>query len=123
AMRVNAGAGWLNCSVRGPEAGRGAPEFDLSGGQLVAEMRVKAGEKCTAIRRALVPAALADQVAEAARARLSTVVVGNPAEEGVRMGALASLEQREEVRRSVKALLSARRIVSGDPHHVDVVRA
>ena len=49
--------------------------------------------------------------------------MGNPAEEGVRMGALAGLEQREEVRRSVKALLSAGRIVSGDPDHVDVVGA
>ena len=84
-------------------------------------MTVKAGQKCTAIRRALVPAALADQVTEAARDRLAKVVVGNPAEEGVRMGALAGLEQREEVRRSVKALLSAGRIVSGDPDHVDVV--
>jgi len=81
------------------------------------------GQKCTAIRRALVPAALADQVAEAARDRLATVVVGNPAEEGVQMGALAGLEQREEVRRSVKALLSAGRIVSGDPDRVDVVGA
>ena len=73
--------------------------------QLVTEMTVKAGQKCTAIRRAFVPAALAGQVAEAVRDRLAKVVVGSPAEESVRMGALASLEQREEVRRSVKALL------------------
>ncbi len=84
--------------------------------QLVTEMTVKAGQKCTAIRRAFVPAAVADQVARGGRAtELATVVVGNPAAEGVRMGALASLEQREEVRRSVKALLSAGRLVSGDP--------
>jgi oxepin-CoA hydrolase/3-oxo-5,6-dehydrosuberyl-CoA semialdehyde dehydrogenase len=62
-------------------------------------------------------------VAEAARDRLAKIVVGNPADESVRMGALAGLEQREEVRRSVKALLSAGRIVSGDPDHVDVVGA
>ena len=74
-----------------PEAGPGTPEFDLYVRQLVTEMTVKAGQKCTAIRRALVPAALADQVAEAARDRLAKVVVGNPAEEGVRMGALAGL--------------------------------
>ena len=122
-IRFNAEADSLNCSVLGPEAGPGTPEFDLYVRQLVAEMTVKAGQKCTAIRRALVPAALADQVAEAARDRLAKVVVGNPAEEGVRMGALASLEQREEVRRSVKALLPAGRIVSGDPDHVDVVGA
>ena len=122
-IRFNAEADSLNCSILGPEAGPGTPEFDLYVRQLVTEMTVKAGQKCTAIRRALVPAALADQVAEAARDRLATVVVGNPAEEGVRMGALAGLEQREEVRRSVKALLSAGRIVSGDPDHVDVVGA
>jgi oxepin-CoA hydrolase / 3-oxo-5,6-dehydrosuberyl-CoA semialdehyde dehydrogenase len=122
-IRFNAEADSLNCSILGPEAGPGTPEFDLYIGQLVTEMTVKAGQKCTAIRRALVPAALADQVAEAARDRLAKVVVGNPAEEGVRMGALAGLEQREEVRRSVKALLSAGRIVSGDPDHVDVVGA
>ena len=122
-VRFNAEADSLNCSILGPEAGPGTPEFDLYVRQLVTEMTVKAGQKCTAIRRALVPAALADQVAEAARERLATVVVGNPAEEGVRMGALAGLEQREEVRRSVKALLSAGRIVSGDPDHVEVVGA
>src|SRR5271157_4914149 len=122
-IRFNAEADSLNCSALGPEAGPGTPEFDLYVRQLVTEMTVKAGQKCTAIRRALVPAALAEQVAEAARDRLAKVVVGNPAEEGVRMGALAGLEQREEVRRSVKALLSAGRIVSGDPDHVDVVGA
>ena len=122
-IRFNAEADSLNCSILGPEAGPGTPEFDLYVRQLVTEMTVKAGKKCTAIRRALVPAALADQVAEAASDRLAKVVVGNPAEESVRMGALAGLEQREEVRRSVKALLSAGRIVSGDPDHVDVVGA
>ena len=122
-VRFNAEADSLNCSVLGPEAGPGTPEFDLYVGQLVTEMTVKAGQKCTAIRRALVPATLADQVAEAVRERLAGIVVGNPAAEGVQMGALASLEQREEVRRSVKDLLAAARIVSGDPSHVDVTGA
>ena len=122
-VRFNAEADSLNCSVLGPEAGSGTPEFDLYVRQLVSEMTVKAGQKCTAIRRALVPAALAGQVAEAVRDRLAQVVVGDPADESVRMGPLAGLEQREEVRRSVKALLSAGRIVSGDQDHVDVVGA
>ncbi len=122
-VRFNAEADSLNCSVLGPDAGPGTPEFDLYVGQLVTEMTVKAGQKCTAIRRALVPAALAGQVAEAVRDRLAQVVVGNPADKSVQMGALAGLEQREEVRRGVKALLSAGRIVSGDPDHVDVVGA
>ena len=85
-VRFNAEADSLNCSILGPEAGPGTPEFDLYVRQLVTEMTVKAGQKCTAIRRALVPAALADQVAEAARDRLAKVVVGNPAEEGVADG-------------------------------------
>ncbi|HEY2266269.1 MAG TPA: phenylacetic acid degradation bifunctional protein PaaZ [Streptosporangiaceae bacterium] len=122
-VRFNAEADSLNCSVLGPDAGPGTPEFDLYVGQLVTEMTVKAGQKCTAIRRALVPAALADQVTEAVRERLAQVVVGSPAAEGVQMGALAGLEQREEVRRSVKALLAAARIVSGNPGHVDVTGA
>ena len=121
--RFNAEADSLNCSVLGPDAVAGTGEFDLYVEQLVSEMTVKAGQKCTAIRRAFVPAAVADQVAEAVRSRLATVVVGSPASESVQMGALASLEQREEVRRSVKALLSAGRLVSGNPDHVDVVGA
>jgi len=122
-VRFNAEADSLNCSILGPDAQAGTPEFDLYVGQLVTEMTVKAGQKCTAIRRALVPAGLADQVAEAVRDQLAAVVVGAPGEEGVQMGALASLEQREEVRRSVKALLAAGRLVFGDPDHVDVVGA
>ena len=122
-VRFNAEADSLNCSILGPDAQAGTPEFDLYVGQLVTEMTVKAGQKCTAIRRAFVPVGLADQVAEAVRDQLAAVVVGAPAEEGVQMGALASLEQREEVRRSVKALLAAGRLVFGDPDHVDVVGA
>jgi oxepin-CoA hydrolase/3-oxo-5,6-dehydrosuberyl-CoA semialdehyde dehydrogenase len=91
--------------------------------QLVTEMTVKAGQKCTAIRRAFVPAELIDDVAQAASARLAKVTVGNPSSEGVRMGALASLEQREEVRRSLKALLNSASVVFGDPERVDVVDA
>jgi oxepin-CoA hydrolase / 3-oxo-5,6-dehydrosuberyl-CoA semialdehyde dehydrogenase len=121
--RFNAEADSLNCSILGPDAQPGTPEFGLYIRQLVTEMTVKAGQKCTAIRRAFVPAALADQVVEAAREQLAAVVVGNPAQDGVEMGALASLEQREEVRRSVKALLTAGRLAFGDPDHVEVVGA
>ncbi|WUI03451.1 phenylacetic acid degradation bifunctional protein PaaZ [Spirillospora sp. NBC_00431] len=123
AVRFNAEADSLNCSILGPDAAPGTREFDLYVKQLVAEMTVKAGQKCTAIRRALVPAALLGDVAEAARERLSKVTVGNPADPEVRMGALAGLDQREEVRRSLKALLDAGRAVFGDPGHVDVVGA
>lgn len=123
AVRFNAEADSLNCSILGPDATPGTPEFDLYVSQLVTEMTVKAGQKCTAIRRAFVPAELLDDVAQAVSERLAKVTVGNPADPEVRMGALASLEQREEVRRSLKALQDAGRIVFGDPDHVDVVDA
>jgi oxepin-CoA hydrolase / 3-oxo-5,6-dehydrosuberyl-CoA semialdehyde dehydrogenase len=122
-VRFNAEADSLNCSILGPDAVPGSPEFDLYVRQLVTEMTVKAGQKCTAIRRAFVPAGLADAVAGAVAERLAVVVVGSPAEPTVQMGALASLEQREEVRRSVKGLLGAARLAFGDPEHVDVVGA
>jgi oxepin-CoA hydrolase / 3-oxo-5,6-dehydrosuberyl-CoA semialdehyde dehydrogenase len=122
-VRFNAEADSLNCSILGPDAGPGSPEFDLYVTQLVTEMTVKAGQKCTAIRRAFVPAGLTDAVTDAVTERLAGVVVGSPAEPDVRMGALASLEQREEVRRSVKGLLGAARLVFGDPEHVQVVGA
>jgi len=123
AVRFNAEADSLNCSILGPDAGPGTAEFDLYVRQLVTEMTVKAGQKCTAIRRAFVPAEVADAVTEAVAAELATVVVGNPADPAVRMGALASLDQREEVRRSVKGLLAAGRLAYGDPDHVDVAGA
>jgi oxepin-CoA hydrolase/3-oxo-5,6-dehydrosuberyl-CoA semialdehyde dehydrogenase len=119
-VRFNAEADSLNCSILGPDATPDTPEFDLYVKQLVTEMTVKAGQKCTAIRRAFVPGSLKDAVTEAAIARLAKVTVGNPTQNGVRMGALASQEQREEVRRSVKGLLAAARLVYGDPEHVEV---
>src|SRR3712207_5183131 len=112
-VRFNAEADSLNCSVLGPDAAPGTPEFDLFVKQLVAEMTVKAGQKCTAIRRALVPRALADDVVAATRERLARVVVGAPGAEGVTMGALASLEQRQQVLRSLEALRGVARIVAG----------
>jgi oxepin-CoA hydrolase/3-oxo-5,6-dehydrosuberyl-CoA semialdehyde dehydrogenase len=122
-VRFNAEADSLNMSVLGPDAAAGSPGFERYVRQLVTEMTVKAGQKCTAIRRAFVPASRVDEVAEAVREQLAKVVVGNPAEASVRMGALASLDQREEVRRSLKALEDAATIVYGDAERVDVVGA
>jgi len=115
-VRFSAEADSLNLSALGPDAVPGTAEFDLFVKGLVAEMTVKAGQKCTAIRRAFVPAGQVDAVVEAVTARLAKTTVGP---EG-RMGALASLDQREEVRRSVEALADAGRIVFGDPEKVEV---
>ncbi len=86
-------------------------------------MTVKAGQKCTAIRRAFVPRAILSDVADAVGERLAQVTVGNPASPEVRMGALASLGQRDEVRRSLKALLAAGSLAFGDPERVSTLDA
>ena len=111
----------LNCSVLGPDVTSSDPEFDLFVKGVVTEMTVKAGQKCTAIRRVIVPAGIAGEVTEAISARLAKVTVGNPADESVRMGALASLGQRDEVRKAVQALRGSAEVVFGDPDRVDVV--
>ena len=113
----------LNCSVLGPDATPDSPEFDLFVKGVVTEMTVKAGQKCTAIRRAIVPEALVEPVLDAVTARLDRVVVGNPRHDDVRMGALASLAQREEVRKAVQALRASCDLVHGDPDRVDLVDA
>jgi oxepin-CoA hydrolase/3-oxo-5,6-dehydrosuberyl-CoA semialdehyde dehydrogenase len=120
-VRFNAEADSLNCSVLGPDATPDTPEFGLFVEQLVTEMTVKAGQKCTAIRRAFVPRELMDDVVEATRAKLADVVVGAPGAAGVTMGALASLDQRQEVLRAVKALRGVAELVT--PEDVDVVGA
>lgn len=122
-VHFTAEADSLNASILGPDIAPDDPEFDLYVKQLVTEMTVKAGQKCTAIRRAFVPSSLVDAVVDAAGARLAKVVVGNPAAENVRMGALASIEQRDEVLKSIRGLTKSAKIVFGDPDHVDLVDA
>lgn len=105
----------LNASILGPDAGPGTPEFDLFIKEVAREMTVKAGQKCTAIRRAMAPAEHIDAVEEALRQRLAKVRIGDPREEGVTMGALASRSQLESVRGAVAELAKSARIVVGDP--------
>lgn len=98
----------INASVLGTDATAGTPEFDAYVRQLVAEMTSKAGQKCTAIRRAIVPAASVDAVVDAVRARIAErVVVGDPRAEGVTMGPLASTAQRDNVLAQVAKLQTA----------------
>ncbi|TYB47835.1 phenylacetic acid degradation bifunctional protein PaaZ [Actinomadura chibensis] len=122
-VRLGVEADSLNCSVLGPDVGRDDPEFDLFVKGVVTEMTVKAGQKCTAIRRVIVPDAMADAVIEAIGARLAAITVGDPREEGVRMGPLASLGQREEVRKAVQALRASADVVFGAPDTVEVAGA
>jgi oxepin-CoA hydrolase/3-oxo-5,6-dehydrosuberyl-CoA semialdehyde dehydrogenase len=113
----------LNATVLGPDCTPDTPEFDLFIKEVVREMTVKAGQKCTAIRRAFVPAALLDAAEEALKARLSKVKVGDPRVEGVTMGALVSQAQRRDVREKVAELAREARIVFGDPDTVEVTGA
>lgn len=122
-VRLGVEADSLNCSILGPDVTAADPEFDLFVKGVVTEMTVKAGQKCTAIRRAIVPEAMADAVVEAITARLARITVGNPASEDVRMGAMASLCQRDEVRKAIESLQAGADIVYGDPASVDVVDA
>jgi oxepin-CoA hydrolase/3-oxo-5,6-dehydrosuberyl-CoA semialdehyde dehydrogenase len=97
----------INASVLGPDAVEGTPEFDAYIKQLMAEITVKAGQKCTAIRRAIVPTASVDAVVGALRDRIAErVVIGDPRNETVTMGPLVSTEQRDEVLRQVAKLVA-----------------
>jgi oxepin-CoA hydrolase/3-oxo-5,6-dehydrosuberyl-CoA semialdehyde dehydrogenase len=105
----------LNASILGPDAAPGTPEFDLFVKEVAREMTVKAGQKCTAIRRGMAPAEYLDAVEEALGQRLARVKIGDPREEGVQMGALASRDQLADVRAKVAELAKSARIVAGDP--------
>src|SRR3954464_8673103 len=106
----------LNASILGPDAGPGTPEFDLFVREVAREMTVKAGQKCTAIRRAMAPAHYLDAVEAALSERLAKVRIGDPRDEGVQMGPLASQAQLRSVREGVAELSKSARIVAGDPN-------
>jgi oxepin-CoA hydrolase/3-oxo-5,6-dehydrosuberyl-CoA semialdehyde dehydrogenase len=104
----------LNASILGPDAGPGTPEFDLFVAEVVNEMTVKAGQKCTAIRRGICPAEHLDAVEAAIAEKLAAFTVGDPRDKASTMGALVSRDQRDNVRAQVDKLVTAgARIVSG----------
>jgi oxepin-CoA hydrolase/3-oxo-5,6-dehydrosuberyl-CoA semialdehyde dehydrogenase len=111
----------LNSSILGADATAGTPEFDLYVKEVAREMTVKAGQKCTAIRKALVPADRLDDVANALKQALAKVTVGDPRTEGVRMGPVVSLAQRREVLSRIDALRREADLVTGDPTGVSPV--
>lgn len=113
----------LNATILGKKAVPGTVEFDLFVKETVKEITIKAGQKCTAVRRIFVPEELIDDVQKAVAARLSSVVIGDPSTEGVRMGSLASQGQVQAVRESVEALAKSQQIVYGDLDRFDVVGA
>ncbi len=123
AVRFIAERDSLNAAVLGPDAVAGTPEFELFVKEVVREMTAKAGQKCTAIRRAIVPRASYDAAALAISAKLRDIVVGDPRLDSVRMGPLVSRAQRDDVRARVAELREEATLLFGDPVHCDVVGA
>jgi oxepin-CoA hydrolase/3-oxo-5,6-dehydrosuberyl-CoA semialdehyde dehydrogenase len=123
AVPFNMEADSLNCSVLGTDAVPGTIEFDLFIKEVQKEMTVKAGQKCTAVRRIIVPENLVEDVQIALGKRLSKTTIGNPSVDGVRMGSLAGNDQKMEVREKVKKLSKSQEIVFGSLDNFDVVGA
>jgi oxepin-CoA hydrolase/3-oxo-5,6-dehydrosuberyl-CoA semialdehyde dehydrogenase len=113
----------LNCCVLGKDAVPGTPEFEIFIKEVQREITTKAGQKCTAIRRIMVPENLVEDVQIALGKRLGSTTIGDPNVEGVRMGALASPAQVEEVKSKIAQLSKTQEIVFGTTNKVDTVGA
>lgn len=120
AVRFVAERDSLNAAILAPDAKPGTPEFDLFVKEVAKEMTVKAGQKCTAIRRALAPSSHVEAVIDALRERLAKVQIGNPELENVRMGPVVGLDQRRDVLAHVAKLKTEAQIVIGDPDNFSV---
>jgi oxepin-CoA hydrolase/3-oxo-5,6-dehydrosuberyl-CoA semialdehyde dehydrogenase len=113
----------LNASVLGPDVTRDAPEFDLFVKEVAREMTTKAGQKCTAIRRIIVPEAMMDPVAEAISARLAATRIGDPRVETTRMGALVGRDHKSDVEAQLAAFADeVQPVFTGDALAVDADR-
>ncbi len=113
----------LNCLVLGEDVEPGMPEWDLFVKELRKEMTVKAGQKCTAVRRIFVPAGKMEEAWKAITRSLSQTTIGNPENEKVRMGPLAGQSQREEVRTQVRRLLASSQLIYGSLDSVETIDA
>ncbi|MDH3747301.1 MAG: phenylacetic acid degradation bifunctional protein PaaZ [Gammaproteobacteria bacterium] len=113
----------LNASILGPDAKPGTPEFDLFISEVTREMTSKAGQKCTAIRRIIAPGNIAADLVRALSTALGEIRIGNPANRDVDMGALASQEQRDEVRDRIGDLAKEADIVYGGSEDFELVDA
>lgn len=122
-VRFTAETDSLNASILGTDAVPGTPEFDLFVNEVKREMVSKAGQKCTAIRRIIAPAAVSADLVRALSSALAKVRIGNPARDDVDMGALASLGQRDEVRARVAELTADAKVVYGNGESFDITDA
>ena len=113
----------LNSCVLGPDAGSGTPEFDLFVAEVVREMTVKAGQKCTAIRKAVVPVERLDDVLGALASALHRITVGDPRLKEVRMGPLVGMSQRREVEGRIGQLAREASVVTGGSAKLTLIGA
>ena len=120
AVPFNMEADSLNCIILGKDAAPGTPEFDLFVKEVRKEITVKCGQKCTAVRRIIVPAAYIDDTQAAISKSLEGTVIGDPRNEAVRMGALAGQEQVKEVQGRLQELMTFSQLVYGNPEDFDV---
>ncbi len=123
AVPFNMEADSLNCSVLGLDVTTEMPEFDIFIKEVAREITTKAGQKCTAVRRIIVPEHLVEDVQIALGKRLASSTIGDPSVEGVRMGSLAGQSQREEVLEKINELRASQEIVIGDPDNFEVTGA
>lgn len=103
-VRINVEADSLNAAIMGPDVELGSETWQMMLNEVVTDVRQKAGQKCTAIRRVFVPAAKLESFCEAVKERLEDIVVGNPAESNVRMGPLVTANQLKDVQAGIEAL-------------------
>ncbi|MFK7751636.1 MAG: phenylacetic acid degradation bifunctional protein PaaZ [Sedimentitalea sp.] len=122
-VRFHAEQDSLNATVLGPDVALGSAAFEHFIKEATGEIITKAGQKCTAIRRIIVPSGAVDAVADALMARLASVSVGDPATEGVSMGALASAAQKADVLAKLRALAGETVRLTRDPEVLDLVGA
>ncbi|MDF2437946.1 MAG: paaZ [Bacteroidota bacterium] len=123
AVHFNMEADSLNCCILGPDAKPGSVEFDIFVKEVQREMTTKAGQKCTAVRRIMVPENMVEDVQIALGKRLASTTIGDPNAEGVRMGSLAGMAQLKEVHEKVELLSKTQKIIFGDLKNFDVVGA
>ena len=110
----------LNSIILGRDAAPGTPEFDLFVKEVRKEMTVKCGQKCTAVRRIIVPADYMEDMQIAIGKALTGIAIGDPRTEGVRMGALAGQDQVKEVKDKLEELMTDSQLVYGDPEGFEV---
>lgn len=113
----------LNAMVLGEDVTPDQPEFDLFIKEVAKEITIKAGQKCTAVRRIIVPESRIEEVQKALHKRLLSIAIGNPKDEKVRMGALASKEQVKDVLEKIELLKKSQKVVIGNLEEYEVVGA